>query len=245
MRGHATPTGLRRASISVALLVMTDGRDEVLDQAVASALETLGDQVAELWMHDDTDHPGRRRQLERRYPRFRHIGARRRMGFGGAIGNAWTLLDGYGQTDHVFHLEDDFLFRHPVDLASMAAVLAERPYLAQLALRRQPWNAAEAAAGGIVEQHPDDYVDVRDGAGRAWLEHRRFFTTNPCLYRRELCSVGWPSGRESEGHFGLGLLASGLPWGVSGDAVRFGFWGARDSGEWVEHIGHQRVGTGY
>jgi len=26
---------------------------------------------------------------------------------------------------------------------------------------------------------------------------------------------------------------------------RFGFWGARDSGEWCRHIGHERVGTGY
>ena len=102
----------------------------------------------------------------------------------------------------------------------MARVLASEPYLAQMALRRQPWNAEERAAGGIVEQHPEDFYDRWTGQ-HEWLEHRRFFTTNPCLYRRQLLEHGWPEGTESEGHFSIQLRDLGYS---------FGYWGARDSG---------------
>jgi hypothetical protein len=119
----------------------------------------------------------------------------------------------------------------------MALVLDHHPDLVQLALRRQPWNPEEQAAGGIVEQHPDDYTE-REWRGHRWLAHRRFFTTNPSLYRTDLIRTEeWPDVEHSEGMFTHQLLADPL--------VSFGFWGARDSGEWCTHIGHQRVGTGY
>lgn len=230
---------------SIALLVMTDGRDEELARAIESASVSLEGPIIRRFVHDDTGDEAHRAWVDLRWSFIDQIGAGARRGFGGAIAYAWSVLAVREDIDFVFHLEDDFVFNHPVDLAAMAAVLAENPQLAQLALRRQAWNAAEAAAGGIVEQHPGDYAEMGDLAGHRWLEHRRFFTTNPCLYRRELCSAGWPARAQSEGHFGIGLLRDGLPWGVPGESVRFGFWGARDSGEAVEHIGHQRIGTGY
>jgi hypothetical protein len=146
----------------------------------------------------------------------------------------------------VFSTEDDFLFARPVDLSAMGAVLDANPHLVQLALRRQPWNAEERSAGGIVEQHPEAYTEHRDSEGRAWLEHRLFMTTNPSLYRRSLCAMGWPDVPRSEGQLTAYLLRHGVTTtGMPAERVRFGFWGARDSGEWCEHIGHERVGTGY
>lgn len=230
--------------MSIAVLIMTDGRDDVLTRAIESASVSLDGPVARWFVHDDTGDDAHRAWVGLRWPFVDQIGTGPRRGFGGAIAYAWSVLAVREDIEFVVHLEDDFVFNRPVDLGEMAKVLAGMPRLAQLALRRQPWNADEAAAGGIVEQHPDDYAEVRAGKW-VWLEHRRFFTTNPSLYRRELCSVGWPAGAQSEGRFGIGLLDHGLPWGVPGDAVRFGFWGARDSGEAVEHIGHQRAGVGY
>jgi hypothetical protein len=142
----------------------------------------------------------------------------------------------YGAS-HVWWHEDDFILTRDVDVSAMAGTLDAERDLVQLALRRQPWNDAERAAGGIVEQHPDQFYEVWD-RGRVWLEHRRFFTTNPHLIRAEwLTETQWPEGPESEGRYSLSLFAGGR--------LRCGFWGARDSGEWCEHIGHERVGTGY
>lgn len=220
---------------TIALLVMTDGRDEYLRRSLASLDQVCGG-FAELWMHDDTGDDEYRARLAAEFPLFVQVGQGPRRGFGGAIRQAWRTLNVRSSADFVFHLEQDFVLIRPVDLDAMADALLYRVNLMQLALRRQPWNAAERAAGGVVEQHPDDYVERREG-GQVWLEHRRFFTTNPSLYRRSLCMRGWPDGPNSEGHFSIGLF-----WHPN---VVCGFWGARDSGEWCEHIGHERAGVGY
>lgn len=231
--------------MTVALLVMTDGRADLLHRAVESARTSLrGPGPDELWMHDDSGDDGYRAKLAYRYPDFIQLGDGRRRGFGGAIAHAWRQMAARSDADFVFHLEDDFVFRRPVLTGALATILVDRPHIVQMALRRQPWNDEERAAGGIVEQHPGDYVE-ETSRGYRWLEHRRFWTTNPSLYRMSLArNAAWPSGPHSEGRFGLALLEHGSP-EAAGPDVRFGYWGGRDSGEAVDHIGHSRVGSGY
>lgn len=239
--------------MSIAVAVFTDGRWNCLAETIASAGENLSGPISRTFLVVDGDQDAGPIAesvvaLGEAFPGAPVFTARHRerLGFGGTIARAWERLAG-GPEQFVFHLEDDFTFRRPVDLNAMAEVLAHVPHLAQLALRRQPWNDAERAAGGIVEQWPDEYLE-REYLGFSdcrWLEHRLCFTTNPSLYRRELCAVGWPTEDHSEGVFTHRLLADGLPWGIAPEDVRFGYWGARDSGEWVHHEGDHRVGTGY
>jgi hypothetical protein len=236
--------------VSVALLVITDGRDDYLRRAVASVYSVAGlyGPIAERWMYDDTGDDAYRRELADRYPGWRHINAGPRQGCAGAIRAAWAQLRTGSDARFVFHLEQDFVLRRPVDLPALAQLLDDHPEVAQVALRRQPCNPLEEAAGGVVEQHPDWYTD-RTEPGRQWLEHRAFFTCNPCLYRRDLLQLGWPhhvDGRYSEDTFHQTLLRDGTPQ-VPGDQVRYAFWGARNGGVWVEHIGHARHqhGKGY
>lgn len=227
----------------IALLVMTDGRRDCIELTVASAREMLAGPITEMVIHDDSGDPEYAAWLDSDPFAFYDtpctvVHTPGRSGFGGAIRSAWNHLRLHSQAPYVFHLEDDFTFNRPVDLVAMISVLDANPHLVQLALRRQPWNEQERAAGGIVEQHPDDYTDVFE-YGERWLEHRRFFTTNPSLYRRSLIEHhDWPDGAHSEGRFGINLLEQHPDW-------RFAYWGARDSGEWCTHIGRERVGTGY
>lgn len=220
--------------MSILLLVMTDGRRDYLERTLASFDARVTGPVTRRIIHDDSGDRDYSAWLGEAFPGYGLIGGAR-AGFGGAIDRAWRVIATCPER-FVFHLEDDFEFVQPLDLTDLAHVLDLAPYLVQLALRRQPWNAEERAAGGIVELCPGDYVEATIPGG-AWLEHRRFFTTNPSLYRRELCTRGWPSGRDSEGRFSRDLFVDAT--------ARAGFWGARDSGEWVHHIGHQRAGTGY
>lgn len=226
----------------IALLVMTDGRRECIERTVPSFLDALDrpDLVSELLIHDDSGDPEYSGFLVDRFGPlgFRVVSTPGRSGFGGAIRSAWWELREYSSARYVFHLEDDFVPTRTVPVADMARILGHHPHLVQIALRRQPWNPSEVAAGGVVEQHPGDYADVK-WTDLQWLEHRRFFTTNPSLYRMELVEdEEWPEGDNSEGRFGIGLLEQD-------PARRFAFFGARNSGEWVEHIGAARVGTGY
>ena len=220
----------------VAILVMTDGREEYLDRCIESAHKHLQGPISEWWMHDDTGNEQYRADLRERYPDFTHIALGQRRGFGGAIAHAWDALSRYSKANWIFHLEQDFIFTGPVPLTDMIEVLEDHPHLAQMALRRQAWNEAEKAAGGVVELQPESYVSMQDMRARHWLEHRVCFTTNPCLYRRSTAKLGWPNVNRSEGHFTAYLLGKGY---------RFGYWGARNSGIWVEHIGHTRRGRGY
>lgn len=221
----------------IVVLVMTDGRGPLIERTLAGAAEHLHGRVTRAVIHDDSGDPDYTAWCRATFPTFTVTATAGRSGFAGAIRSAWAWLAVHTSEPYVFHLEDDFVFRRPVDLDELVGVLDAHPWLVQLALRRQPWNDRERAAGGIVELHPADYTDRTDGQ-HCWLEHRRFFTTNPSLYRRTLTTRGWPSGPQSEGRFGVELLDAHPDW-------RFGFWGARDSGEWVEHIGVERAGTGY
>lgn len=239
----ADDTYRRIPPVSIALLVITDGRDEYLRQTLDSAAEMLGPGITERWMWDDTGDAGHQQMLRDQYPAFRVVGEVPRQGFGGAIRAAWNRLAFESDARYVFHLEGDFVFPRAIDLATMADLLEDCPHLAQLALRRQPWWT-EPQPGGFMQQYPDWYEDYSFGV-REWVETTRNFTTNPCLYRRQLCVRGWPDDPNSEGRYGFRLRERGLPWGVPGDAVRFGYWGSKASGEWCHHIGHERTGTGY
>lgn len=222
----------------VCVLVMTDGRRECIGRALDSAVEHLQGNLTKWVIHDDSGDTDYRSWLNDQWGDFAElIGAPTRQGFGGAYASAWRYATANVAEPFIFSTEDDFTYNRAVDLDALACVLDANQELVQLALRRQPWNEQERAAGGVIEQFPDSFTEQVHGAHR-WLEHRRWFTTNPSLFRRSLCAEGWPEGAESEGRFGIGLLERHPTW-------RFGYWGGRDSGEWVQHIGHERVGVGY
>lgn len=195
----------------VALMLISDGRDEYLQQCMASAMEMLP--TLDYHVHiNDAGH---------------------KLGFDGAVREGWARVR-ETDADYLLWLEQDFTFRRYVDVAAMIRVLEAHPYLVQMALLRQPWNAAEREAGGIVEQHPESYTTVQ-WAGFTWREHRRFFTTNVNLTPRWVFERDWPVGAESEGRFGCELFAED-------EWRRSAFWGKT---VWIDHLGVERVGHGY
>lgn len=198
--------------MKVHLLAIGDGRDEVHERSWASLREQLPP-VASHFVVDDRDHE---------------------LGFAGAIRYGWENVP--ADADYVFHAELDFLYHAPIALERMIAVLSWSSHLTQIALKRQPINDQELAAGGIVETDPESFMEIDVGGGTVWTEHRRCFTTNPCIYPATLCRQGWPQESESEGKFTHRLLAD--------PDVRFAFWGGKFDAPAVEHIG-VRVGSGY
>lgn len=224
---------------TMALLLIGDGRDVIRAETIASFLDKVyGYQLTGIAVVDDRRHE---------------------MGFGGAIRAGWHYLrqaeiehlELRGQPspfDYIFHLEEDWSFCEPIDVRWLAAILdgvdrglgsADFPMLAQAALKRGPVNAEERAAGGLVEQWPEEYRDAGvltpDGA-IPYLQHRLFFTTNPSLYRTSLMMLGWPEGDASEAAFTQELLG----WGYA-----FAYYGRRNHPPSVLHLGHARTGTGY
>lgn len=221
----------------IALVVLTNGRDDCLARTLESARRRLSGLVTTRLIFDDTGDQDHRAWLRLAYPRFQVLGLDEPQGFGGACARLWQLAQ-LTIEPYVFWLEDDFTFNDVVYLDALADVLEVNPRLSQLALRRQPWNAVERRAGGVVELDPTAYEDRVSGTRRYhWLEHRKFWTTNPSLIpRRTLDAFDWPAVERSEGVFTARVRDAGWT---------FGYWGARASGEWVTHIGDVRAGTGY
>lgn len=210
----------------VALLVIGDGRDDLKQDTMRS------------WMHRAHDYElATIVEVDDRY----HT-----RGFCGAIQHGWERLRvarSLTPFDYVFHLEEDWRFDRDFSLRDMADVLDADRSLCQVALRRGPENDVEEAAGGLVEVWPDEYVDcaivpIGVAGGIAYLRHRLYFTTNPCLYAADLAErYEWPDEPRCEQGFGLTMLSEGLA---------FAFLGSRLDEPWVAHTGrHARRGKGY
>jgi hypothetical protein len=225
--------------MSTTLLVMTDGRRDCISRTLHSALVHLRAEAlpfTERIIHDDSGDPDYRAWLAEQFPQFTIISTPGRSGFGGAIRSAWAYLAS-SDSHFIFHLEDDFVFTEDINVVAMERLLIRQRELVQVALKRQPWNDIERAAGGIIEANPQDFFQMSDGESW-WTAHRRFFTTNPSVYHRALLREGWPDGEHSEGAFTHRLLTHrrGCP---------FAFWGKKFDPPKVLHIGDERAGTGY
>lgn len=198
-----------------ALVVITDGRWDYLNQTLESAEQQLQFQWTQKLLIDDSGAPYGPQPYG-----FDVVRNRPRKGLAGAIETAWEWLD--PDIDFIFHLEDDFVFVRTIPVQGMVDLLVKNPHLAQMALLRQPWSPAEHAAGGIYGVTPDAYCQ-RDG----YVEQSRLFTFNPCVYLRHITAVG--AGLEAEVTERLLAL----------DYV-FGYFGKLDDEPRCHHIGVRR-----
>lgn len=198
--------------MSIALLYISDGRVAYSEHTLRSALVNLPKFDQYIFV-DDADH---------------------RLGFNGAVAAGWAQVS----TDYVFHLEQDFTFNFPAPVQDMLRILEARPEVAQVSLKRQAWNNLEKAAGGIVEANPQWFTEVNNPALPTHTQHRVYFTTNPSLYRVDLCRMGWPQVPHSEGTF-THIVLSKNP------ATVFAIHGAKYAAPAVHHIGDSRAGGGY
>ena len=165
---------------------------------------------------------------------FYVVGPETQQGFTRSMQLMWRYIERNVGADFVFQTEDDFLLTRDVDVAEMARVLASQPHLVQMALLRSPCYPPEYEAGTILG-HPREAFDERTDGARHWLEHRRFFTLNPMLIRKDLTRREWPNGEHSETIYGRLLF--------SDRTARSAFWGQGES--WMTHLGETRAGSGY
>lgn len=236
--------------VVIVATILTNGRIDLLDRTVASFADKLraGECVTRRIIWDDSGSDEVYHYLRLAYGPMGWTVVRSAIGaegFGGAMKSAWTWLSDRTVEPYVMWIEDDFVFDKVIQVDGMVSVLDAHPHIAQMALKRQPWNDVEAKAGDIVAVNHDAYTQHSE-RGYNWLEHRLFWTTNPSIFRRDLLATGWPGDvPESEGLFTHRLLGAGLPSGVPGHEVRFGYWGVRTSTPAVTHIGLERTGFGY
>lgn len=222
----------------VALLVIDDGRKELLAQTIASAEEHLKYNFkTKIIVNDSGDYPSYDEYLQKEYsPKgWSIVSHLERYGLASAIKSGWAAIDKYRATElmtinhsgYIFHLEDDFTFNDDIDIDYMIDILDRNPYLAQVLLKRDCVNAKEAECGGWMWS-----VDWKFEQREGYVEQDHLFSLNPCLYRRELTAIGWPdNGGETE--FTNKLKSSHR-------GTKFGILGTISDPPLVTHIGSYR-----
>lgn len=231
--------------MTVPIICLTNGRPDCIAKTIPSAIDHLTG-VSDMVIVDDSGDETYGHWLEDEYlggpfnTSVLHITGQH--GYWRAMKMVWDLARhfyGSFQTEAFFFLEDDFVFNEAIDLTALARVLAERPYLTQMALLRQPWWPNEHQHGGLIgalEAQGQVFTERTDGTHR-WMEHRACFTGNPSLVPRRTFQQDWPEGAWSESRFAKNLFTD--------PQARGAYWGKRTDPPRVEHIGHHRAGTDY
>lgn len=221
----------------IPIIVLTNGRPDCVAKAIPSIGEHLLGVGDGLIVDDSGDDVYRGWLVEEFGAPVVPVGDGP-CGYWRAMQRVWQVARDLG-ADYFWLQEDDFVLHSDVDVEQIAGVLDTHPYLTQIALLRQPWWPNEVEHGGLIpalEQQGQTFTDATDGVHH-WVEHRACFTGNPCLIPARTFERDWPEGDWSESRFGRLLFAD--------PAARGAYWGRRDDPPLVEHIGHQRVGTGY
>jgi glycosyltransferase involved in cell wall biosynthesis len=215
--------------VNVALVVITDGRIEYLRQCAASLAEHAPyDYCARIVVDDsgDGDHAIEAARLIDASVLVHHP---QRRGLAAAVNSAFQQVLASG-ADYAFHVEEDFIFPGTVPLDDMARLLHDHPVLAQVVLLRQPWSPSEQVHGGYVYEHEADYVQRTE-----YLETKRIFSLNPCLYPARTARYPWPS-HGTEGDFTKTMQAEGYKSAIYGqrdDDPRCLHLGVRRSAAWT------------
>lgn len=207
----------------IGLVVISDGRTEYLERALASVARDViagGDVVrwVELDSRQSLEAVGRLAGSD--YSVHAHA---EKQGQAGIVRAAWSRALAFG-VDYLFHVEEDFTFDVPVYLEDLRTVLDADARIAQVVLKRHAWSDAEVAAGGIVEKNPRLYIDAAVGGHEVAL-HKRGFSNNPNLLPRRTFERRYA---ESESAFGDELIADGL---------HFAFMGSQRDAPVCTHIG--------
>ena len=213
--------------------VFTAGRREYLEATLASADEQVSGPITRTVIFDDA---GDRAFTQWLYTLGHSVASwGTNVGFTQSMFLARRWLTRHTVEPYVFHLEEDFTFDEPVDLADLVAVLEGEPQLDQVALLRHAFYPRELRAGGdMAGAFPGDYTIRTDDVGRTWAEHALGWTCNPSVYRTDLCELDWPrKGRHTETTFGQARIAEGR---------RFAYWAARPT---ITHIGAEKLGHGW
>ena len=218
---------------NVSHFVVTDGRIECLAKTLDSFHLNCDYNFSQKFMVNDCVDPilvEKTKKLADFYG-YDLIQHDTKKGFAGVYKTAWAACTG----DYVFNLEDDFTFKERVDIETMVKVLDHRYNLIQVTLKRQPWNANEIMAGGIIEQWSDLYTE-RELDGVYWSEHSLFYSTNPSLTPGWVVAYGWEDCPNSELVMSKKLLVGNR---------KSAYFGKKFDPPRVTHIGINRVGNGY
>lgn len=220
--------------------VLTDGRKEYIEECLPAWIDWLDNSIHKKFIIDDSGDKEYRLWLSKTFPSFNIVPvSRERSGYSAAMSTVLTTAR-LSKNNYCLHIEDDFVLKRKFDINASISILNSNNQLSQISFMREPWYHNEIESGGLIEAIERDNLDAvfqqKNTNGYDWIEHRSYWTCNPSIFPRWLCSFRWPSGDWSESRFSRKIFNSGRTAGVLG---------LRGDRPYVEHIGRRRSGIKY
>jgi GT2 family glycosyltransferase len=217
-----------------ALLVIGNGRIDMLHQSVEAAL-TLLPPFDHLLMVDDSGDPKVRRELDRTYPDFVIQHNDTNLGMALAVQAGFDLVLSTSAR-HVFWLEEDMLLTQAPPVDAAVRILDANPDLAQMCFRRDPADPTEMPDQLVAICNKSPHVTTHE----LYTVYDFLFSMGPCVIPRRILEVGWPSGPIGVGN------EDGMTQRLLAKGYRFGSWGHPGDGQsWGRHDGYARRGAAW
>lgn len=182
------------------VLIGTYRKREHIEECLRSVDEHLRGVTGLTFIDDSGDQE--HRDWLKQFGRVVHV-SDQQAGYGAAMKAVCKTAEGR----EAMFLEEDFTFITEVSLEAMAEVLWHRPYLAQVALLRQPWFPNEIVHGSLMKALEARGYEFQEVCGV--IEQDATFTCNPAVWRGPVFASGWPEGKWSEDRKRDELLAQG------------------------------------
>ena len=224
--------------MDICWIVLTNGRKEYIQKTLPTWITSYSSKVKNKFIIDDSGDTAYRDWLKDYFPTFKIVPvSNQAAGLDVAMKKVFEVFLSTG-CSYSLHLEDDFILHKPFDFSEVVSVLDSHPKLSQMSIMRQPWYSHEIKANGLVEslEKRNKFFESVNTNGYDWVRHQAFYTLNPSIYTKEIASIGWPDGTNTEYRFSQKIFSLGYESGI---------WGARDSWPHVEHIGFNRTGVKY
>lgn len=220
--------------------VLTDGRKEYIEQCLPDWILWLDNIIDKKFIIDDSGDKQYRLWLSETFPSFKIIPvSKERSGYSNAMSVVLSTAR-FSKSNYCLHIEDDFLLKRQFNIEASISILNSNKNLSQISFMREPWYHNEVESGGLIEaierDNPDAVFEEKNTNGYDWIEHKSYWTCNPSIFPRWLCSFKWPTGDWSESRFSRKVLSSGRTSGILG---------SRSDQPYVEHIGRHRSGKKY
>lgn len=219
--------------MSIALVVIGNGRLDYLHAAIDSLDEHVGEHISHWLMVDDSGDATVRRELQRTYPDWTITHHAHNRGLAAAVNAGFDLVRETAAT-HILWWEEDFLCRKPLPIEDTITQLIYFPRIAQMMYRRQPLSPEETASGCVLRTLVDN--STRHETLDAFTYQDAYFSLNPCLIPRHIIDTyTWPAGPIGVGN------ETGFTSMLRAEGWLFGVWGhPGDDNVFTEHIGAHR-----
>ncbi len=217
--------------MKLALVVIGDGRSEMLHQTVRSIAVNVAHPITARIMVDDTGDLDYGLYLDDAYPEFAMVHGGRR-GMAGAVQAGFSAALSV-DPDYVLWVEEDHMLIKPLPLLNAITALENHSNLAQMVFSREPCDPSEGT---------DQLASIVAKSGfsteaQKFTTYDYLFSFVPCLIpRRVLTLTGPQSPYGIETTMTQRCLAEGY---------EFAAWGHVGDEPYVRHIGYAQRANGY